>query len=138
MLSVLWRVEGWLCEDKDALFWVASQVVEYGPVPEPFHFVPSLDYTAFNRVEFGGFSGLSCDIADIKIKGFGDFFITEHELLFADILGLSDKGGNVKGGLHVAGVSHFGVPGTIVDDYEFGIHLSIDLYAINKGIWLWL
>ena len=101
-------------------------------MPEPFHLVPSLDHTAFNGVEFSGFGGLSSDISNIKVKGLSDFFITEHELLFADILGLGDEGGNVESGLHVASVSHFGIPGTVVDDYKFGIHLSIDLYAINK------
>lgn len=130
MLPVLWGVEGRLCEDKDTLFGIASEVVKDGPVPEPFHLIPSLDNTAFDRVKSGGFGSLSGDISDIEVKGFGDFFITEHELLFADILGLSDEGGNVESGLHIAGVSHFSVAGTIVDDYEFSIHLAIDLYAI--------
>ncbi len=129
MLSVFWRIEGWLCEYEDALFRVASQVVEDGPVPEPLHFVPSPDNTALNRVQFGCLGGFTGDIADVKVESFGDFFIAKHEILFADVLSLSDKRGNVEGRLHVASVSHFSVACAVVDDYEFGIHFVL-IYVI--------
>jgi hypothetical protein len=129
VLSVFWRVEGWLCEYEDALFRVASQVVEDRPVPEPLHFVPSPDNTTLNWVQFGCLGGLTGDIADVKVESFGDFFIAEHEILFADVFSLRDKRGNVEGRLHVASVSHFGVACAVVDDYEFSIHLVL-IYLI--------
>lgn len=138
VLSVFWWVKGWLSQNKDTLLWVTSEVVENWTMPEPFHFVPSLDDTAFDRVEFGSFGCFSSHISDIKVKCLCDFFIAEHELLFADVLGLCDEGRNVEGGFHVTGVSHFCVTSTIIDYYEFVIHWKIDLCDLIELIWLCL
>ena len=62
----------------------------------------------------------SCLVSDLEIEGFVCFTIACVDLL--DVCDLGDEGGDIVGGLEVAGVAHLGVACAVVDDEDFVLH----------------
>ena len=125
MLSIFGRVEGRFCQDEDRLLGVAPQVVKHTSMPILFHQVPIPDNTSFDRIDY---LLRPCEVpsllSDNKIESLCDFFIAHGPARLPNFVPfVCDECRDVKGGLCIASIAHFGVSCSIVDDDHFGIDI---------------
>jgi len=119
LLTILWSVHRWLCEDKAVLFWLTSQVLMHGSVPVLLNVFPVADLTLIK------------DWLDvILLHWLAKSLVSNEEIELIIAMGLihgntfivvcdnlvCDHRWDHIAWLHVASVSHLGVACTIINN----------------------
>ena len=125
MFSVFWWVERRFCENDNSLLRIAAEIIKKAAVPIFFHEVPVPDDSAVDGVDnFLSSSEISGFFSNGEIEGLCDFFIAECPADFGGLVCcVGNKGGDVEWGFGIAGVSHFGISCSIVNDCNSRIEI---------------
>jgi len=112
VLTVLRGVEWWLSEEEVVVLRLSTEILEDGLLPVHLHVCPVVDLTVTHRI--AQLIGLGCSgrlIANVKVQ-------ILNALRSHTSCGLagSNSAGNNKAGLIVAGITHLGVAGTVVNN----------------------